>query len=116
MCAAFLGERSHGRWRIASSAAGSAVPASFEEEFALLAKDDPRPGLHRFSWQTYSLKDIADYAVGCRAGVTVAEAEQAIETDLRFIEFISGLIPKCDDRRAPSSPPPLTGRSKSWCV
>jgi hypothetical protein len=47
------------------------------------------------------LNEIADYGVGHSAGVTVAQAEQAIETARQFIDFISGLLsaPKPTSRK-----------------
>jgi uncharacterized protein (UPF0332 family) len=63
-------------------------------EFARLAKDDPRidRALPAFLAQAYRLKSVADYAVGSDVVVTVAEAQQAIETAGHFIDRISGLI------------------------
>ncbi len=63
-------------------------------EFARLAKEDPRinRAFTAFLAQAYTLKEIADYGVGPDAGVTIAEAKQAIETAERFVDCISGLI------------------------
>src|ERR1700757_3957150 len=63
-------------------------------EFARLAKDDPciDRAFPTFLAQAYRLKSVADYAVASDAVVTVAEAEQAIETAGYFIDCISGLI------------------------
>lgn len=73
-------------------------------EFARLTKNDPRidRAFVSFLAQAYNLKAVADYAVGSDVGVTVAEAEQVIETAGRFVDCISGLIsppkpmPRCD--------------------
>jgi len=60
-------------------------------EFARLAKDDPRidRAFTAFLAQAYTLQEIADYVVGPDAGVTIAEAGQAIETAERFLDCIS---------------------------
>ncbi|HMF07289.1 MAG TPA: HEPN domain-containing protein, partial [Methylocella sp.] len=55
-------------------------------EFARLTKYDPRidRAFTTFLARAYSLKEIAEYGVGHSAGVTVAQAEQAIETARHF--------------------------------
>ena len=63
-------------------------------EFARLAKEDRRidRAFTAFLAQAYALKEIADYGVGPDAGVTIAEAKQAIETAERFVDCIWDLI------------------------
>lgn len=63
-------------------------------EFARIAKDDPRVdrAFSAFLAQAYNLKTVADYAVGPGAGVTIAEAEEAIETASRFVDLIVRLL------------------------
>lgn len=63
-------------------------------EFARLAKDDPRidRAFPTFLARAYSLKETADYAIGHNVGVTIAEAEQAIEIATRFVDSISRLL------------------------
>lgn len=63
-------------------------------EFARLAKDEPR--IERvfptFLARAYSFKEIADYAVGHNAGVSIGEAEQAIEIATRFVDRVARLL------------------------
>jgi uncharacterized protein (UPF0332 family) len=63
-------------------------------EFRRLTRADPRieRGLPTFLAQAYSLKENADYAVGHATGLTLAEAEQAIETATRFVDAIARLL------------------------
>lgn len=63
-------------------------------EFARLAPGEPRieRGLPAFLARAYSLKENADYGIGHAAGITIAEAKQAIETAARFVEVIARLL------------------------
>ena len=63
-------------------------------EFARLARAEPRieRSFPTFLARAYSLKAIADYAVGEEAGITVAEAEEAIEIATRFVDGIATLL------------------------
>jgi len=63
-------------------------------EFARLAKDDPRidPAFPTFLARAYNLKATADYAIGDDVGVSVSEAEQAIETAEQFVDAITRAV------------------------
>jgi hypothetical protein len=58
------------------------------------AKDDPRVErtFPTFLARAYRLKELADYAIGHDARVSVSEAEEAIEMASRFLENISTLL------------------------
>jgi uncharacterized protein (UPF0332 family) len=77
-------------------------------EFARLAKEDPRidRAFTTFLARAYNLKEIADYGAGHSAGVTAAQAEQAIETAARLIDCISNLL------SAPKSAPSADNGAK----
>ena len=59
-------------------------------EFARVAKDDPtiERKLASFLAQSYSLKVIADYAVGSDIQLSTMEAAEAIEGATRFVEAV----------------------------
>jgi uncharacterized protein (UPF0332 family) len=59
-------------------------------EFARLAKNDPHidPSFPSFLARAYNLKTTADYAIGDIAGVSISEAEQAIESAARFVDGV----------------------------
>ncbi len=62
-------------------------------EFARLAKVTPGgKKLSAFLAQAYLYKEIADYGVGDSAAVSIAEAEDAMETAARFIESVAGWL------------------------
>lgn len=63
-------------------------------EFARLAKDDPRVdrALPTFLARAYALKATADYAIGDDVGVSMTDAEQAIESAARFVDSISSFL------------------------
>ena len=63
-------------------------------EFARLARTEPRieRSFPTFLARAYSLKENADYAIGHKAGITIAEAEQAIEIATRFVDRIAQII------------------------
>jgi uncharacterized protein (UPF0332 family) len=65
-------------------------------EFARLAKDDPSidRAFPAFLAQAYNLKSIADYAIGPDAGVSLAEAREAIDEAARFVALIARLLPE----------------------
>jgi uncharacterized protein (UPF0332 family) len=62
--------------------------------FARLVRDDPRVdrSLVSFLGRAYRFKEVADYGIGPHAIVTVAEAEEAIASAQRFVEFIARLL------------------------
>jgi uncharacterized protein (UPF0332 family) len=59
-------------------------------EFARVAKEDPtiERKLASFLAQSYSLKVIADYAVGSDIQLSATEAAEAIEGATRFVEAV----------------------------
>jgi uncharacterized protein (UPF0332 family) len=63
-------------------------------EFARLARAEPRidRSLPTFLAHAYSLKENADYAIGHQVGITVAEAEEAVEIATRFVDDIAKLF------------------------
>jgi hypothetical protein len=56
----------------------------------LLGRIDP--AVPAFLAQAYSFKSVVDYGVGFEPAVTLAEAEQAIETAGRLIECIFDVV------------------------
>ncbi len=60
-------------------------------EFARLARAEPRIGrsFPSFLARACSLKENADYAIGHGVGITIAEAEQAVEIATRFVDAIA---------------------------
>ena len=79
---------------IARSGKIAKTHSGVRSEFARLAKDDPRidRAFATFLAQAYNLKTIADYTVGEDAGVSLAEASEAIEKAERFIALIASLL------------------------
>jgi uncharacterized protein (UPF0332 family) len=65
-------------------------------EFARLAKDEARlgPQLSAFLARAYTLKTVADYAIGDHVGITLDEASAAIVEALAFVEGVS----RCSNR------------------
>ncbi len=63
-------------------------------EFARLARSEPRidRSYPTFLARAYGLKEIADYAIGHNIGISMAEAEQAIEIATQFVEGIAQLL------------------------
>jgi len=63
-------------------------------EFARIVKDDRRIDrtFTAFLARAYMLKEVADYGVGPDARVTIAEANETIETAARFVDEIARLI------------------------
>ena len=63
--------------------------------FSLVAKDDPgiNPAFVAMLARAYKFKEVADYAVGSQAVVTVAEAQGVIDIAQRFVDTIAGLLP-----------------------
>ena len=63
-------------------------------EFARLARTEPRidRAFPTFLARAYRLKEYADYAVGHRPGITVAEAGQAIAIATRFVDAIERIL------------------------
>ena len=45
-----------------------------------------------FLANAYQLKEISDYCVGPRAIITMAEADDAVENAVRFIDRIAALL------------------------
>ena len=64
-------------------------------QFALLAKDDPRIDrtLAALLGRAYKFKEVADYAVGSQAAVTLTEAQGVIDIAQNFVDTIVGLLP-----------------------
>jgi uncharacterized protein (UPF0332 family) len=62
--------------------------------FAQLAQDEPRidPAFPTFLGRTYTLKVIADYGVEPEDTVSIAEAQEAIDTARRFIDCIAAVL------------------------
>jgi uncharacterized protein (UPF0332 family) len=62
--------------------------------FARLVRDDPKVdrSLVSFLGRAYRFKEVADYGIGPDAIVTVAEAEEAIGSAQRFVDFMAGLL------------------------
>lgn len=73
-------------------------------EFARLVKDDARVDheLRGFLGYAYQLKEIADYESDPGSKVSASAARAALETARRFVECVTGLIPKNDS--APQAP------------
>jgi uncharacterized protein (UPF0332 family) len=69
--------------------------STVQGEFARLVKDDPRfdRELRTFLPRTYNLKAIADYMTGPGSQVTVAQAQEAVQTARRFVTSVESLIP-----------------------
>lgn len=63
-------------------------------EFARLARAEPRieRSFPTFLARAYSLKEHADYAIGDEAGITIAKANQAIESATHFVDGIEKLL------------------------
>lgn len=63
-------------------------------QFARLAKDEPGvdQAFSAFLGRAYKFKSIADYMVGRDVGVTIAEAEHAIDIAGRCIDCIASLV------------------------
>jgi uncharacterized protein (UPF0332 family) len=63
-------------------------------EFARLAKDDARLGrsLSAFLARAYTLKTVADYAIGDDVGITLEEASKAIMEAVAFVEGVSKVL------------------------
>jgi uncharacterized protein (UPF0332 family) len=63
-------------------------------EFSRLAKDDARLGrpLSAFLARAYTLKTVADYAIGDEVGITLDEASQAIVEAVAFIDGVSKVL------------------------
>ena len=75
-------------------------------EFARLVKDDARVDheLRGFLGYAYQLKEIADYESDPGSKVSASAARAALETARRFVECVTGLIPKNDSTpRVPGS-------------
>ena len=68
-------------------------------EFARLSRGDPRVdrSFPTFLARAYSLKEHADYAIGHDRGVSLAEAQQAIEIATRFVDSLSALFSSHED-------------------
>jgi hypothetical protein len=49
--------------------------------------------LRTFLPRTYNLKAIADYMTGPGSQVTVAQAQEAVQTARRFVTSVESLIP-----------------------
>jgi uncharacterized protein (UPF0332 family) len=62
--------------------------------FARLVKDDPRVdrALVRFLGRAYRFKEVADYGTGPEAVVSVAQAEEAIASAVRFVDCVASLL------------------------
>lgn len=86
----------HAAQALVFDAAGKAARShsGVRSEFARLARAEPRIGrvFPTFLARAYSLKENADYAIGHEAGVTVADAEQAIEMATRFVDCIAQIL------------------------
>ena len=65
-----------------------------QNELRRLTKDEPRfgPELRACLGRTYNLKAIADYDTDPGSGVTVEQAQQAIDIAERFIACIDELL------------------------
>ena len=65
-----------------------------QSEFARLARREPRIAreLARFLATAYQLKATADYGIGPQAVVTLAEAQEAIDSAARFVDTVAGLL------------------------
>ncbi|MBY6240683.1 HEPN domain-containing protein [Methylosinus sp. Sm6] len=63
-------------------------------EFARLAKNDPNidPSFPTFLARAYNLKATADYAIGDGGGVSLSEAEQAIEIAVQLVDCVEGIL------------------------
>ena len=63
-------------------------------EFARLARAEARleRGFPTFLARAYSLKENADYAIGGEAGISISEAEQAIEGATGFVDGVAKLL------------------------
>jgi uncharacterized protein (UPF0332 family) len=74
--------------RIAKSHSG------LRSTFARLVKDDPQVdrALLRFLGRAYRFKEIADYGTGPEAVVTLSEAQDAIASAGRFVDYIASLL------------------------
>jgi uncharacterized protein (UPF0332 family) len=65
-------------------------------EFARLAKDDPiiDPTFPTFLARAYNLKATADYAIGDTGGVSLSEAQQAIESAEQLVDCVERTLAK----------------------
>ena len=68
--------------------------SGIRSEFARLAKDTPDidDAFPTFLAKAYKYKEIGDYGVGPGAGVTLADANEAIEMASRFIACVTSAI------------------------
>ena len=63
-------------------------------QFARLTKNEPQldQELRQFLPKAYDMKSIADYGVEPEVGVSFEQAQAAIETAARFVDYIATLI------------------------
>ncbi len=63
-------------------------------QFARLTRDtgQPEPDLRGFLGRAYNLKAVADYETASEIEVTREQAERAIRTAIRFVDWVAALL------------------------